>query len=264
MQNLSNTTAVSRSYARQVDKAVLAVSSGMGSSGETIRSIIQDVGSAGLQIEYGSGYHRRLDSALRSNVVGAVNQISMQGSDIVSEDLGCDAREITVHSNPAPDHAPVQGRVFMNAEFEKLQTNQPFQDINGKMYEPFPRKIGEWNCMHFATGFITGVSIPKFTDEQLKNIEKKNAAGFDWNGKHYTFYEGTQLMRRIETEVRRQMDAAKAAKYAGDEVLQEQCQNRIDGLTAKYKSLCDSSGLQPKWNRMRVEGFKKYEKQAET
>lgn len=257
MQNFSNTTAVSDTYRRAIDKAVLAVSSGMTDYHEATRQIIRELGYNGLQVRYASGYHRRLDTAIRQNIVNATNQIAQHGSDLMGEALGFDAVEISAHANSAPDHEPVQGRVFLRSEFDKMQAGQDCYDVDGAHYEGFSRPIGEWNCMHIAMAFSTKYSVRRFTPEQLNAMAVQNAAGCEFNGKRYTKYQADQMMRKIETEVRRWKDAANAARQNGDDMVERQnCQRKINALVSKYKRLSDASGLPQRKDRMTVEGFK--------
>lgn len=256
MVNLSNTTAISETYRDAADKAILATSTGLGSYTETMRDTIRKIGYNGMQVQYESGYHRRLDSAVRQNIIDGVNQINQHGSILMGEALGFDAYEISAHANSAPDHEPVQGRVFLKEEFEKMQAGLSFSDTDGNHYPGFRRPIGEWNCMHIAMSFSTKYSVRRYTPEQLEKWASDNAKGCEIDGKHYTMYEATQLMRSIETEVRRQKDTANAAKAAGDTTLQENCQKRINDLAEKYADVCKASGLPSKKQRMSVEGFK--------
>ena len=156
----------------------------------------------------------------------------------------------------APDHEPVQGRVFLKAEFEKMQNGSDFQDIDGNSYEGFMRPIGEWNCKHFAMSFSTKYSKRKFTDEQLEQFAEANEKGCEIDGKHYTKFGASQLMRRIETQVRREKDVANAAKAAGDDVLRKQCQVRINQLMQKYNKVAATANLKPHRERTMVEGFR--------
>ena len=258
-RNLSNTSAITKGYMEAVDKAILATTSGLASYSEAIRDVIREVGSNGMKIDYGSGHTRRLDSAARSNVLSACNQIAQQGSDIVAEETGCDCKEITVHSCPAWDHAPVQGHVLKNEEWTKMQNGEDFEDINGQEFDGFRRPIGEWNCMHFGMAFDSRYQVPKYTAKQLNDVLSQNEHGFYWRGRHYTMYQGTQMMRRYELKIREQMDIAVAAKAAGDQVLQDQAQIQIEKLSADYESLSRASGIPMNPNRIRVEGFSRYD-----
>ena len=47
------------------------------------------------------------------------------------------------------------------------------------------------------------------------------------------------------------------ARASGDTELIEQSQNRIRLLTNKYNSLCKTSGLLPKKQRMQVSGYRR-------
>ena len=257
MQNLSNTTAILPAYRDAVDKAITAVSMGGMSYTEAARDIIRDLGFSGLQVQYESGYHRRLDTAVRQNIIDGVNQINQNASLSIGEALGYDAVEISAHANSAPDHEPVQGRVFLLSEFQKMQNGEPFQDVDGNHYEGFPRSIGEWNCMHIAMSFDTKTSIRRYTDEQLQQWKDDNAKGCDVGGKHYTLYQARQLMRQIETRVRREKDAAVAARLNGNDMTERRArQKNINALSAKYYAVAKAAGLTPRGQRLTVEGFR--------
>ena len=119
MVNMSNTTAVSNAYKEAIDTAVTATATGMTDYQSAVRDVIRKVGYNGLQVHYESGYHRRLDTAVRQNVIDGVNQINQHASLAMGEALGFDAVELSAHAHSAPDHEPVQGRVFLKKEFEK-------------------------------------------------------------------------------------------------------------------------------------------------
>jgi hypothetical protein len=257
MANLSNTTAIMPTYRKAVDQAITAVSMGGESYTEAAREIIRDLGYNGLQVQYESGYHRRLDSAVRQNIIDGVNQINQNASLAMGEALGFDAVEISAHANSAPDHEPVQGRIFLKAEFEKMQNGLPFQDVNGNQYEGFRRSIGEWNCMHIAMSFDTKTSIPRYTEEELEQFKANNAKGCDIGGKHYTIYEARQLMRQLETKVRREKDAANAARLNGNDMDARRAhQKTINRLSAQYYAVAKAAGLTPRGQRLSVEGFR--------
>jgi hypothetical protein len=256
LQNYSNTTAVSDAYKKAMDKAVLAASSGLTDYNSAMRRTVQELGYNGLQVQYASGYHRRLDTAVRQNIIDATNQIAKNGAQIIGDDLGFNAREISAHAHSAPDHEPVQGRVFLIAEFEKMQSGQPFVDVEGHVYTAFHRPISEWNCTHFPVPFDTRYSVRRYTDEQLAAWKAANDAGVEIGGKHYTIYQATQLMRRIETESRHWKDAANACRLTGDMAGRRECQKHINALGQTYSEIVQKSGLPSQRQRMAVEGFK--------
>lgn len=256
LDNFSNTTAISQPYKNAVDTAVLAVSSGLTSYSAATRDAVRQIGYNGMQVYYESGYHRRLDTAVRQNIIDGTRQISMHCADSVGEALGYDAIELSAHMHSAPDHEPVQGRVFLREEYDKMQSGQDFTDIDGQSYTGFNRPIGEWNCMHFASPFSTTYSKRLYTNDQLRDWAQKNNDGCEIDGKHKTTYQAQQMMRKIETETRRWKDTAVAAQIAGDDALRRQCQMHINDLAAKYGQIAAASGLTEHRNRMTVEGFK--------
>ena len=256
LTNLSNTTAVSESYRTAIDTAVMAVSSGMTDYQSATRDAIKQIGYNGMQVVYESGYHRRLDTAIRQNVIDGANQIAQNCSIMMGDELGYDAYELSAHARSAPDHEPIQGRVFSKADFNNIQNGLPFRDIDGTLYRAIRRPIGEWNCMHIAMSFSTQYSTRRYTDAQLKQWVADNARGCDIEGKHYSIYEAGQLMREIETEIRRQKDVAVAAQYAGDDTLRQSCQKKINALARKYNTVAQASGITPRRDRMTVQGFK--------
>ena len=256
LTNLSNTTAVSESYRTAIDTAVMAVSSGMTDYQSATRDAIKQIGYNGMQVVYESGYHRRLDTAIRQNVIDGANQIAQNCSIMMGDELGYDAYELSAHARSAPDHEPIQGRVFSKADFNNIQNGLPFRDIDGTLYRAIRRPIGEWNCMHIAMSFSTQYSKRRYTDAQLKQWAADNAKGCDIEGKHYSIYEAGQLMREIETEIRRQKDVAVAAQYAGDDTLRQSYQKKINALARKYNTVAQASGITPRRDRMTVQGFK--------
>ena len=257
MVNLSNTTAIMPAYKDALDRAITATSAGLTSYTEAARDIIRELGYNGLQVQYESGYHRRLDSAVRQNIIDGVNQINQNASLAMGEMLGYDAVELSAHANSAPDHEPVQGRVFLLKEFEKMQNGEDFTDVDGNRYVGFPRAIGEWNCMHIAMSFSTQHSIRRYSDEQLKKWKQDNAKGCEIGGKHYTLYQARQLMRQLETKVRREKDAANAARLNGNDMeARREHQKTINALTKKYYATAKAAGLSPRSARLSVEGFK--------
>lgn len=257
MINLSNTTAISETYREYVDRGVTAVTTGFQSYDEARREIIREIGGNGLKVVYESGYRRRLDTAVRQNVLDGTRQIGEKASEMIAEELGIEARLIDAHQHSAPDHEPVQGRVFLKVEFDKMQAGQDFMDIDGKRYTGFRRPIGEWNCRHYVIPFDPEIQKRFWSNEQLDRWKKENAEGCEIEGKHYTLYQVTQYMRELETKVRRQKDIAVAAKEVGDMELRRECQEKIDAIARRYYQVANAAGLRAESERMSVEGFRR-------
>lgn len=250
---------IQQSYYEIVDRGIIAISQGKTTFQTEMRRIINDLGKNGVVL-YESGRTRRLDSALRMNILDGIRQLNQETSRRFGQQYGADGIEISVHSNPAPDHKDIQGRQFTIEEFDKLQAGDIAKDLQGRVYDGTDkRQIGEYNCYHDIFNIIVGVSKPLYTDEQLQKIIDDNKKGFEYEGKHYTNYEGTQLQRRLELEIRKQKDKQVLARASGDgfKDIAEKSQKRINVLTNKYDDLCKISGLIPKKQRMSVSGYRR-------
>lgn len=265
MDNLANATVITEGYRDAIDNAVQAVSMGAADYNSAIRDAVKRIGRDGLQVEYESTYlaadgqlkHRRkrLDSAVRQNVLDGIRQVQQKAQELIGEEIGADGVDITAHPNSAPDHEPVQGRRFDLANFQKMQSGQSFQDVDGHHYTGFERPITQWRCRHLIFYILLGVTRRMYTDEQLDGWKAANQKGCVIDGKEYTNYEATQLMRNLETEIRKQKDTAVLAKASGDDVLRRECQSNINKLTKKYNSVAEAAGLRKRMDKTRVEGF---------
>jgi len=259
LENLSRTTIMSESYRRIVDEAVQAVTMGVTDYNSAIRSELRKAGRAGIRVKYASGVRRRLDTAIRQNVLDGVRQVQQKAQELIGEEIGADGVDITAHPNSAPDHEPVQGRRFDLENFRKMQAGQDFQDVDGKQYEGFRRPITQWRCRHLVYYILIGVSRRMYSDDQLQKWQKENQKGVSIAGRKFTNYEATQLMRQLETEIRREKDTAILAKESGDDVLRRECQANITNLEKQYKAVAKAVKLRTRFDKTRVEGFKPVE-----
>jgi hypothetical protein len=235
---------ISSAYKDIIDKAILNINQGKTTYQQEMRKAIKEIGVSGLKaIDYESGRTMRLDSAIRQNTLDGLRNLNNQLQEQFGEEFGANGVEISVHTKPAPDHAPIQGHQFSNEEFEKMQNSLPFKDVQGRQYNAIERHISEWNCYHRPFRIVLGVSKQLYTDKQLQEIEKTNNEGFKFDGNHYSMYEGSQLQRLIERNIRKNKDIQILAKASGDKELTLQAQTKITQLTTKYKQLCNVSGL---------------------
>jgi uncharacterized protein with HEPN domain len=98
---------IQQSYYEIIDRGILAISQGKETFQTEMRRIIKDVGGNGVVL-YESGRTRRLDSAVRMNLLDGIRQVSNETAQRFAEEYNADGVEISVHSNPAIDHSDVQ------------------------------------------------------------------------------------------------------------------------------------------------------------
>lgn len=265
---------IGKTYQDVIDEGIIALGQGKDTFNQQMIRIIKELGKSGLRsVDWQSGVSRRLDSVVRMHLQAGVRNLHNEMQQIIAKDIKADGIEISVHNNPAPDHEEAQGRQFTinqydeqgklikEGEWEKLQEDGIAKDYTGKEINLHNnstsfRPISQYNCYHYTFSIVLGVNKPQYSDEQLQQIMDKNDKGFDYEGEHYTMYQGTQLQRKIETAIRKEKDAQIMAKESGQDELVQECEKNIDTLLNKYVELSNVSGLPTKMERLRVDGYK--------
>ena len=199
LKNLSQTTLISDGYKNAVDVAVQTVQGGITDYNTAIRRAMKSAAKEGLRVQYpNSGITRRLDSAVRMNVLDGVHAVNQDIMRQVGKEFDADGIELSAHNLCAEDHLPYQGTQMSIKEFERLQNR-------------LDRPFGMWNCHHSWHYIIMGVSQPAYTPEELEEFKRNSREKITIDGITKTRYEWTQEQRRIETAIRQQKDIAVAA-----------------------------------------------------
>lgn len=98
---------IQQSYYEIIDRGILSISQGKESFQSEMRRIMKQLGNSGMVV-YESGRTRRIDSAVRMNILDGIRQVNNETSKRFGKQYNADGIEISVHSNPAPDHADIQ------------------------------------------------------------------------------------------------------------------------------------------------------------
>ena len=229
-------------------KATMQVATGSGDFHTAMRGVIEQLGGSGIRVHYGSGVNRRLDTVVRQNLLWGGKQASIEYNDMVGDELGCDGIEIDYHSNPRPSHRFMQGEMF---------SLHGKKTINGVTYEDAAdalERLDDYGCLHFKTPVILGVSEPRYSQEQLNEMRLKDLKMHKVDDVEKTGYEWTQVMRRLETEARKEKEIINGLKAAGDEEGARQHRKKLRAINEKYNKICDETGLTPQKERMRIYG----------
>jgi hypothetical protein len=118
------------------------------------------------------------------------------------------------------------------------------------------RPLGMWNCRHTWHYIILGVSVPRYSQQELREYRRNSSERITIEGETKSRYEWTQEQRRIETAIRQQKDIAVAAKASGDMTARRECQYIIGELEKRYANVSKAADLIAKRERMTVSGFK--------
>jgi hypothetical protein len=155
LANISRTTIVPDLYRDAVDLAIQTVQAGITDYNSAIRTAMKAAAQAGLRVEYPSGLTRRLDTAIRMNILDGVRAINRDVMEQAGKEFKADGIELSAHALCAEDHLPYQGTQMSMKEFERLQNR-------------LDRPFGMWNCKHTWWPILLGISQPTHTREELR------------------------------------------------------------------------------------------------
>lgn len=230
-------------YRKSMDYAFEQVFTGATDYNTAIRQATKNLADQGVRvIDYESGAHTSLEAATRRNIMGGLGLMQEQITQQNHDDLGADGWEISAHAASAPDHEPIQGKQYSDAQYQALNNS-------------LVRRIGTLNCGHAAFPIILGVSSPQYTPEQLQKFREDNEKGVTYQGRHYTMYEATQMQRKVERAIRRQKNRILADEATGDAGKLTVDQIRLNRLNEEYKLFSKATGLPTQRERAQVAGF---------
>jgi hypothetical protein len=257
-ETMANSTTVNEGYRDTIKHFVnrLTLDDDRINGPTAMRKAIHELTEQGMStIEYESGRKMRMDSAVRNAMMTEYSNIVQGVERELAEEIGADGWQVSVHAHSAIDHEGIQGHVFTNAEFEKLQDGETAEDIEGEEFQT-DRPIGMWNCRHLVFPFLIGISENNFSKEYLQDIKEQNEEGIEFHGKHHTLYEAEQEQRRLETEIRHEREHNNLLKQVRNtspelEHDYQKSKTRLVELRNEYKEL--GAVLQPHAIRIKME-----------
>lgn len=274
MKNLTRTTgfknmygyeSIENAYKKELDKAMIKITSGAYSKDEVIRETIHNLADSGLKsIDYKKGKSKQLDSGVRLAVRTGAHQLAHKIKDnnflqtgenlvYVSEHIG--ARNTGQgHAN----HEAWQGKVYYikpgknYSEEAKRIGQESIKDLweatgysIDDAHENDPLGFLGYNCRHTYYTWHEGIS-------ELNDFKKEEIlAPVEINGKMYDYYALTQKQRSMERKIR----SLKREKEALDRLQKNTARIRKDigTRTREYQDFCKKYNLAPKYNNLRYE-----------
>ena len=212
LKNLTGTTAITSqtAYYQACNSAFMMVSSGAFSYQQALRTVIQEVADKGATVSYPSGHVDKLDVAVRRSLLTGIGLASRQISEENSRLCGCDLMEISAHSGARPSHSVWQGQIVSLSGRRGYLSKSDIGYGTGAGF-------GGWNCHHDWYPYYEGISTRNYTQSDLNKL---NAKDIKYNGKMYSEYEISQMLRKKEREIRalkREQVAYKTALSETDE-----------------------------------------------
>ncbi|MEE1235045.1 MAG: phage minor capsid protein [Bacteroidaceae bacterium] len=240
-----------KTYQKILDDAATQVLSGAFDYNTAVRNAVKRLTDSGLQmVDYESGWHNRVDVAVRRAVMTGVSQLSSQYAETAADILETDYREVTAHGGARDtgvgwqNHKAWQGKVYSVKAGDKYPN---IYDVCG---------LGQVdglegaNCRHRHYPFVEGVSERTYTDEQLASLDPPP---FEYQGRTYTAYEATQKQRQIETAMRKCKREIIGNEATGQSEAKQDSSIRLRRLSAEYKAFSEAAGLRQQPERARVQ-----------
>lgn len=233
-------------YEQAMSEAVQAVSAGTVDFNTAMKKTVERLGGSGVKVNYGNGVTRNLSSAIRQNILWGAKQSAKDYEKHVSDELGMDGFEVDAHPGCRPTHLFMQGKMY-SYNGRKV--------IDGVVYEDGTEalaRLEDYGCLHYKTGVLLGVSVPRYSEEELDQIYKESTELIEYNGKEKTLYEWKQTQRRLERETKKAVQQSNMFKAAGNNREAERYTEKSAAYRRTYDDLCKKLNLPPKLERMAV------------
>ena len=228
LQNLCMTTAntAQTQFYNAINMAYMEVSTGVKSYTQAIIDTINNISSQGAVIQYPSGAKRSIESAVRTNIVTAVNQNCGKLQELRASEMGWDLMELTAHGGARPEHATWQGKIVSRSGQKGYLS---LRDIGYGEATGF-KGI---NCRHDWYPYYKG-STRTYTQKELNKWKNEKV---EYNGQKISMYEATQKQRYFERQIRQDKKDLKAQQTIltsnNKDIDIEQVKNEIKNIKAK-------------------------------
>lgn len=205
-----------------LDKTQAEIMTGSFDFNTSVKKAVNDMVNSGVRwIDYESGHHNRVDVAIRRACLTGVHQVTSKISEDNAKQLDTEYFEVSYHKTARPTHQVWQGRVYTKEQLVSICGLGTGEGLCG------------WNCYHHYDPFIKGVSVRKYTDEQLDKMNAEDNKRVSYGNKKYTKYQATQEQRRQETNLRALQEKIK---------ISQKCllpKDVINGYKIKYREKMD-------------------------
>lgn len=243
---------IGRAYRDAMDFAFRQVFTGATDYNTALRQATHKLAADGIRHITAGGPKSRtlsIEYATRQNLMTQMGELDMEIVRMNHDVLGCNGWEISAHTGSAPDHEPIQGLQYSDAEFEKLNNS-------------LKRRIGTLSCGHWVMPIRLGVNSPQYSRAQLAQMRRDNERGVDYQGRHYTLYEASQRRNDIESGIRNLKNQILIDRSLGDSVRLRENEISLVRMQEEYKRFCKRTGQLTQTERLQVAGFGRSEAAA--
>lgn len=216
----------------------------------TMRKTVLDLGGSGARVEYPNGLTRRLDTVVRQNMLYNGKMASREYNKQIGKELGTDGIEIDLHANSRPSHRFMEGKQYAKGHGVTINGVHYDGAIDNGVYD---RLYVDYNCQHYETDIILGVSEPRYSSEELARLKAENEKEYEINGISKDGYGWSQVLRGLESNTRNAKDQINALKAFGNSETQiADLNKKIKSYRTKYDEICNKTGIKPDYRRMSI------------
>ena len=238
-------TEIGKFYQDTVDNAINGIANGVFDYNTAIKKAVSALTNSGLRtVDYASGWSNRVDVAARRSVMTGISQLTGKINEQNAEELGTDMFEVTWHGGARPSHQVWQGRWYTKKQLVSVCGLGTVTGLCGA------------NCHHEYYPVIPGISEPTYTEEQLREMNRKENIPVEYGGKQYTKYEALQHQRRLETKMRAQRQEIHLLEVGGaseDDIIAARCRYRV--TSGEYTRFSKAMDLPQQRERVTVDGL---------
>lgn len=230
LQNLCMTTAntAQTQFYNAINSAYMFTSTGVKSYTQAILDEIKNISKQGAVIQYPSGAKRSIESAIRTNVMTAVNQNCGKLQELRADEMDWDLMELTAHGGSRLEHAQWQGKIVSRSGQRGYLS---LKDIGYGTVTGFKGV----NCRHDWYPYFKG-STKSYAQKELTNWKNEKV---EYNGQMISMYDATQKQRYFERQIRQDKKNLKAQQAIltsnNSDIDIEQVQNEIRNIKATQK-----------------------------
>lgn len=238
-----------KQYIESVNKYTNELLKGNITFDEAVKRATKEVREQGINLTYKRNFNGKVqkvhvepDVAVKRNVIGNMKEAGQQINQEVKEKLGTDGIMTSISDHARPTHRVWQGRIFADGDVGKI--------VDGKYYPPFAPyedELNDYNCQHHADNVFLGITKPEYSENELNEINSRTVR---YKGKIISDYEGTQIQRRLENNIRKTKRNIEALEKEGLDAKEEK--NRLQHEYKKYREASNQMGLDQKYRNLKA------------
>ena len=224
----------------------------------TMRKTVLDLGGSGARVDYGTviiddkprRITRRLDTVVRQNMLYNGKMASREYNKQIGKELGTDGIEIDLHANSRPSHRFMEGKQYAKGHTVVINGVEYEGAIDKGVYD---RLYVDYNCQHYETDIILGVSEPRYSPEELARLKAENERQFTIGDSTGDGYFWSQRMRSAESEMRKikgEINALKSTGGYSEEIKKKEKQ--LKAYKDKYDEISNVTGIKKDIKRLSV------------